>query len=708
MAENNKLRIAILWHMHQPYYLNPKSQKFFLPWVRFHCLKDYLDMPLLAARYPKIKITFNLVPSLLDQIQMYCDGFIDRHQELSGRPARDLSPEEKKEILSTFFSAHPVNMIEPFARYRQLYKKRESCGQDLNLAVELFSTAEWRDLQVWSSLCWIDPLFRKESPIRELLDKGRDFSEEDKAALSNFQLDLIKRIIPTYQKLLAENLIDISFTPYYHPILPLLVDTDSAKEALPGITLPHNRFSFPEDARWQINQSAEKFNAMFGKKLTGMWPSEGSISEDVLKIITETGIKWIASDEDILHQSYHKAGRTNERATPHTAYAYGGAPGIKLFFRDRGLSDKIGFVYSSWEPDRAVNDFITTLEKIREFLKDDLKNKIVPIILDGENAWEYYRNDGYDFLNKLYMALSENEQIETISFTEAAESIESTSLSAVMAGSWINHNFRIWIGHSEDNSAWDMLYNARKALIDYQKNNPAADPTRLESAWKQIHIAEGSDWCWWYGDDHIGAHNDQFDELFRLHIASIYDILGLTPPANLFHRLHRGKSEASITYPESLVTPQMDGLLTHYYEWSGAGLYDCLRTGGTMHRAERAIDGIYFAFDAAHFYIRLDFAKKFNLVGIKNGRIIIDFKNIGQKEIRPEKTSIKDLGDFQYSYQQILEIRFGRKDLLPKNSGHLEFFVLFYSGDELLEKWPIDDPIAFDIPEIDREIFWQV
>jgi alpha-amylase/alpha-mannosidase (GH57 family) len=708
MPESNKLKIAILWHMHQPYYLNPRTNKFFLPWVRFHALKDYLDMPLLAARYPNIKVTFNLVPSLLDQIQMYCDGFVDRHQELSARPPRDLSADEKKEILLTFFSAHPGNMIEPYARYRQLYKKKESCGHDLNLAVELFSTSEWRDLQIWSSLCWIDPMFRKEDPIRDLFDRGRDFTEDDKINLSNYQLDLLRRIIPTYQKLYRENLIDISFTPYYHPILPLLVNTDSAREALPGIALPQNRFSYPEDARWQIDQSAEKYKTLFGRNLVGMWPSEGSVSEEVIKIISEAGIKWLATDEDILHQSYHKAGRKDDRATPHTAYSYIEAPDTKLFFRDRGLSDKIGFVYSSWESDRAVNDFITSLEKIREFLKDDLKNKVVPIILDGENAWEYYHNDGYDFLNKLYMALSESETIETISFTDAAAATEAISLPAIMAGSWINHNFRIWIGHSEDNSAWDMLYNARKTLVDFQRENPTIDPARLAAAWKQIHVAEGSDWCWWYGDDHIGSHNDQFDELYRIHIASLYEILGLTPPVNLFHRLHRGKSEACITYPESLVTPQMDGLLTHYYEWSGAGHYDCLRTGGTMHRVERAIDGIYFAFDTAHFYIRLDFAKKFNLVGIKNGRIVIDFRNAGEKEIHPEKTAIKDLGDFQYSFQQILEIRFDRKSLLPKNSGHLEFFVLFYSGNELLEKWPIDDPIALDIPEIDREIFWQV
>ncbi|MCX6827037.1 MAG: glycoside hydrolase family 57 protein, partial [candidate division Zixibacteria bacterium] len=584
MPENYKLKVAILWHMHQPFYLNPENNRLVMPWVRLHGLKDYLDMPLLAAEYDNLKVTFNLVPSLLDQIQMYCDGYLDRHLELSRIPARLLTPDEKKEILATFFTGYPVNMIDAYTRYRQLYRKKEGCGSNMNLAADIFSTAEWRDIQVWSNLVWIDPLFRREEPFHGYFEKGRDYSEEEKQQLLDGQISLLKRIIPTYQELYRQRKIDVSFTPYYHPILPLLIDTESAKEALSGIDLPANRFCYPEDARWQIQQSIEKFRLLFGQNPVGMWPSEGSVSEETLKIISEAGIKWVATDQDILYQSLLKSGLDSKKFSPHGVYICNSAPNLRLFFRDRGLSDKIGFVYSSWDSEKAVNDFIQSLKKIREFLVGNLDNVIVPIILDGENAWEYYPKDGTDFLKKLYLALSSDDQLETVFLSDVANAMEPTRLPALMAGSWINHNFRVWIGHSEDNAAWDTLFAARKTLVEYQKNNPGTDPQKLEKAWKQIYIAEGSDWCWWYGDDHQSANSDQFDLLFRTHISAVYTAIGLNPPTSLLKPLHYEKEESYLTLPESLITPKLDGLLTHYYEWSGAGHYDCRRIGGVDRR----------------------------------------------------------------------------------------------------------------------------
>ncbi|UCD18123.1 MAG: hypothetical protein JSV44_04215, partial [Candidatus Zixiibacteriota bacterium] len=503
MPENTKLKVAFLWHMHQPFYLNPENNQFMMPWVRLHGLKDYLDMPLLAAKY-NLKFTFNLVPSLLDQIEMYCRGYTDRHLELSRIPARELSFDERKEILRTFFSAHYPTMISPYTRYRQLYRKQESCGTDINLAVEIFSTSEWRDLQVWSNLVWIDPMFRKEEPVAEFFRKGRDFTEPEKEHLLDYEIELLGRIIPTYQKLFREDKIDISFTPYYHPILPLLIDTHSAREAISDISLPQERFRHPEDARWHIRKSAEKFRSLFGTELSGMWPSEGSVSEETLRLIADNNIRWTATDQGILQYSLIKSGLDPKKYSPHCLYSYKNAPELRLFFRDHGLSDKIGFVYSGWEADRAVNDFISSLKEIRRIHEKNLDNCVVPVIMDGENAWEYFAEDGSEFLNKLYSALASDKQTAIVSFSEAAESIKPINLPSVFAGSWINHNFRIWIGHSEDNAAWDALNDARKSLEKYQKENPDADENRLIKAWEQFYVAEGSDWCWWYGDDHIG------------------------------------------------------------------------------------------------------------------------------------------------------------------------------------------------------------
>ncbi|UCD16867.1 MAG: glycoside hydrolase [Candidatus Zixiibacteriota bacterium] len=708
MSGNDKLQVAILWHMHQPFYLNPEENRFDMPWVRFHGIKDYLDMPLLASRYEDVKVTFNLVPSLLDQIEMYCHEYTDRHLDLSRLSARRLTPEQRKEILETFFSAHYPTMIEPYSRYRQLYRKKESCGDDLDLAIEIFSTSEWRDLQVWSNLVWVDEMFRAEEPVRQLLEKGRDFTGDERDRLLDFQISLMKRIIPTYQQLYKEGKIDLSFTPYYHPILPLLVDTESAKESLPDADLPHQAFRFPEDASWHVEQSASKFRNLFGDALSGMWPSEGSVSEAVLRLMAKAGLTWAATDEEILTNSLLKSGLNPRKYSQHRAYVFAEAPSLKLFFRDRGLSDKIGFVYSGWSAERSVADFLQQLRQIRESLTGRLDEYVVPIILDGENAWEYFPNDGKDFLEKLYEGLADDQGIETISFPEAARRVTPISLPSVHAGSWINHNFSIWIGHPEDNAAWDLLFETRQALTEFERKNPDAPRETLEQAWRQIHIAEGSDWCWWYGDEHIGAFNDRFDRLFRKHLKSVYTILGIEPPESLAHAIFRGKTESFLVLPESLVTPNIDGLLTHYYEWSGAGHYDCRRAGGAMHRTNCDLADVYFAFDYERFYIRLDFAQYFRLVGSENYRAVIDLSEVGRKEIDLHPGACGDSEGFRYCFDRILEMQFERKSLFVTGCGIVKFFILLFDGEELLEKWPAKDPIVVDIPERDQEIFWQV
>ncbi|HHI02834.1 MAG TPA: hypothetical protein ENL22_04885, partial [candidate division Zixibacteria bacterium] len=273
MLEKKKLKVALLWHMHQPYYFNPETQKFQMPWVRLHGLKDYLDMPLAATRQKNTRVTFNLVPSLLDQIELYCQGYTDNFQDLSLIPARDLNFDQKREILNNFFSAYYPYMIKPYPRYRQLYKKRENCKADLNLAIKTFSSSEWRDLQVWSNLVWIDPVFRNEEPVAELFAKGKDFTEDEKKNLLDFQIELLRRIIPEYQELYKSGQIEISFSPYYHPILPLLIDTGSAREAIPDLEMPQNRFSYPADAEWHITEAINRFHKLFDRKPDGIWPS---------------------------------------------------------------------------------------------------------------------------------------------------------------------------------------------------------------------------------------------------------------------------------------------------------------------------------------------------------------------------------------------------------------------------------------------------
>jgi alpha-amylase/alpha-mannosidase (GH57 family) len=446
--------------MHQPDYREPLSNRMVMPWVRLHALKDYLDMPLMATRYDDIKTTFNLVPSLLDQIDLYLNGGTDPHLDLSRKNAAELSEDDRYQILQTFFSANPSTMIQPHRRYRELYHKAKDNLAERVLPA-LFSSEEIRDLQVWSNLAWVDPVFKSEEPLKTLLAKGKHFTEEEKNKLLDWQIELMKRIVPAYRDLLQQGKIDISFTPYYHPILPLLCDTDIAKEATPKIKLPEKRFVHPEDAKKQIAMSAEKFESLFDRKMTGMWPSEGSVSEEVARLMMEAGVEWIATDEEILLNSLKKSGVAAGDHPIHTVYEYG--PGLKIFFRDHLLSDRIGFVYSGMRAERAIGDFISNVHKIRENLADRLDTSVIPVILDGENAWEYFPDDGYEFVNKFYEQIHKDPLIETVTMSEAARSVPARKLKSLFAGSWINHNFRIWIGHPEDNAAWDVLSQTRVA-----------------------------------------------------------------------------------------------------------------------------------------------------------------------------------------------------------------------------------------------------
>ncbi|MBD3403304.1 glycoside hydrolase [candidate division GN15 bacterium] len=707
MTDRPPIRVAILWHMHQPDYREPGSTRLAMPWVRLHALKDYLDMPLRAAAHDRVKVTFNLVPSLLDQLDLYAAGGLDRHLELTLRPADELHEAEKLEILDSFFCAHPQNMIEPYPRFQELFRKHAASLSKRAVLPALFTSEEIRDLQVWSNLVWIDPLFHDEEPVRMLMRKERHFTEDDKRALIDWQLALMKRIVPTYRDLYRQKKLDISFTPYYHPILPLLCDTESAREALPGIGLPKQRFAHPEDADRQIRMAVDRFADLFGEQLTGMWPSEGSVSEEALGLIRKNGIRWAASDEEILYQSLTKSSLDRSAFPLHAVYDH---RGLRLFFRDHALSDKIGFVYSGWTTEEAVNDFIGHLHQLRQTYRDRLDRIVVPIILDGENAWEYFPGDGADFLETLYRRLAEDDTIETVTFSEAAETAEPHRLTSVFAGSWINHNFRIWIGHPEDNLAWDLLARTREMLVRISREDTRLDPAVVSQCWNQIYVAEGSDWCWWFGDEHRGLHNREFDKIFRRHLAYVYELLGQPVPMELLHPIH-GETVASYTsMPDDILTAQIDGRVTHFYEWAGAGYYDCLKAGGAMHRVERYISGIHFAYDHNRFYIRLDFHDRKGLDLLAEPAIEIACFTPAPRVIRVTTGQhgwVDDRpGECQFALGDILEVGIERNFLWPGSYGPLGFTVSLLDADRRLEVWPENDPIEITVPEKNLEMFW--
>ncbi len=607
---NYPLYIAFLWHMHQPYYKDPFTGVYRLPWVRLHGTKDYLDMVKILEEFPSIKQTFNLVPSLLEQLKDYTENnATDRYLDLSLKEPADLMESERMFIVENFFLANWDNMIKPFPRYYELLVKRgyRFTKGDIVRISKYFTDYDIRDLQVLFNLSWIDPMFRESDPVlKELSKKERGFTEEEKHFVIKKQFEILKNIIPEYKKMYDSGQIELSVTPFYHPILPLLWDTDSAKIAMPQIRLPKKRFSYPEDAVKQIAMALDYFEKIFEHRPLGMWPSEGSVSADVVRAMHAEGIKWIATDEEVLARSLERQLRSPEGylTDARSLYRHYQFNNVSVIFRDHKLSDLIGFVYSGWEPAKAVENFIGKLIQIRNTLPKD-RAYLVPIILDGENCWEYYKNDGHDFLRGIYRALSADSRFKTVTISEfIREHGSGEPLPKLHTGSWINANFGIWIGHEEDNMAWDYLTQTRKDLEAFAKNNPEKDITK---AWNAIYAAEGSDWNWWYGDEHTTETQTDFDELFRRYLMQVYKIMGKDIPSHLYVPvLLEDRSIAPTTQAKGFIYPNIDGFVTSYFEWYQGAMLDTKKSGGSMHKSESFIRGLYYGFNKDNLYVRID------------------------------------------------------------------------------------------------------
>jgi alpha-amylase/alpha-mannosidase (GH57 family) len=523
-----RLKIAFLWHQHQPYY--KIENEFVLPWVLLHGTKDYYDIPEVLKEFPKIKQTFNFAPSLNIQLEEYISKkTIDIVQKLTLKKADELSKEDKELILKYFFSANFHNMIFPNKRYYELYENAKSNNYNLNT----FNANEWRDLQVWFNLSWFGYFSSQRKLIKELKDKGSNFTEYDKQILINEQLEVIKLIINQYKTLKNIGQIDISCSPFYHPILPLLIDSKSALENLPNIKLPEPNFEYPEDANKQISDARNYFNKIFDFEVKGMWPSEGSISNDTLDLFIDNNIKWVASDETVLFNSLN----FGNHLLKYFPYKYNKEDKeIVIFFRDHNLSDKIGFQYSSWNEEDASTDFLNNLFAIRDDIINNygingLDDAVVSIILDGENCWEYYRENGIPFLRSLYHKISENEYLETVTFSSIVENQTiKRNIKNISAGSWINGNFSIWIGHNEDLIAWNFLSKAREEF-EIRKNG--IDINTYNEVYNSIMIAEGSDWFWWYGPEHPTDTKPIFDNIFRYYLRKVYNLLKIDYPKEL-------------------------------------------------------------------------------------------------------------------------------------------------------------------------------
>lgn len=636
------LTILFLWHMHQPYYKNLYTEEYLLPWVLLHGTKDYLDMPLISTKFDKIRVNFNLVPSLVVQLLEYARGEAkDLYLKIFRKPANSLEKDEKIFILKNFFNCNLDNMIRPNPRYFELLKKRGFFYVDDEIAkiVDKFTEDDFRDIQILFFLSWIDSLFFEEiEQLKDLKEKGRFFSEDEKKIVENAQKKIIERIIPTYKSLHEAKKIEVTTSPFYHPIIPLLLDTDVAKESMPHVILPKKRFSHPEDAKAQIIKAKELFFEIFGSYPSGMWPPEGSVSDSALRLYIEEGIGWLATDEEILFRTLNFP----IKRTPHGreiyteilykpyAYEYGGKRVI-LLFRDKVLSDLISFHYSTLDAKEAVSDFIRRLKEIRKCVGKKIKNPCVLIAMDGENAWEFYKDDGKEFLLYLYEAISKEDFLVSTTISSYLESVSDYPLIAhIFPGSWINHDFKVWIGHEEDNQAWYLLSRTRDFL-------ESKDPERKNGkAWESIYIAEGSDWNWWYGDDHSSENDEIFDLLFRENLANVYRFLNTEPPDDLSIPILLEEREIKPKYePTSFISPIIDGRITNYFEWLGSGYFESKVAGAAMHESFFILKSLHFGFNRDFMFLRFDVEREIlekereikfeiNLLGLKKARVIYD------------------------------------------------------------------------------------
>jgi alpha-amylase/alpha-mannosidase (GH57 family) len=717
---DSPLYISFLWHMHQPFYKDPFTGLYRLPWVRLHGTKDYLDMAEILLNFPEIKQTFNFTPSLLEQIIDYAEHHAgDRYLELSLKKASELNIEDRTFILENFFLANWEHMIKPLPRYFELLMKRGThcIRSELKRMAQYFNVPDFLDLQVLFNLCWIDPVFRKKDPfLRMLLEKGRNFTEEDKVLLLEKQLDLLKKIIPRYREMVAANHIELSVSPFYHPILPLLCDTNAAKIALPEVRLPQNRFSHPEDAQRQIRMGIEYFEKVFGYRPVGMWPSEGSVSEEVLRLVSREGIRWIGTDEDILSVSLGRPLRDSSRnvVDPHALYSPHLFEDVSIIFRDHSLSDLIGFEYAKWEPGKAAEDFIAKLIHIGRSIPKD-KPHLVSIILDGENAWEYYRNDGHDFLRYLYEGLSKEQRLKTVTVSEYLNvSDRGRPLERIHSGSWIYANFAVWIGHEEDNTAWDYLTETRAELQIFQEMNPERD---LSDAWKALYIAEGSDWNWWYGDDHTTENQKDFDELFRLHLMKVYREIGKEIPAHLFIPvLREDRSVVPLVAMRGFIEPRIDGMVTSYYEWYQGAHLDTRKAGGSMHKSESILSTLFYGFNKDSLFLRLDSIVPFreltdemtfsvDITKPLQSRIHITLKPSLYAElfrkIESSWTKIQDIPDV--AAEDIFEMKVPFSALNAREKDEISLSISVMKKGEEIERCPFRGHVTLTVPTPDFE-----
>lgn len=614
--EQKKLSVAFYWHMHQPSYKLNEDSDYLLPWVRMHAVKDYLDMVLLMNDFPNLKLNFNLVPMLVDSIIDYGENnYQDVHSRLSVTPVEDLSDDDKRFILSNFFDANFDSMISHHEAYKNLYEKRVMQNiYDINE----YSDQEYSDIMAWFNLAWFDPVYGEIYPeLKQLAEKASGFTLEDRQTILKYQYEIIRQIIPTYKNFMEAGKIEITTSPMYHPILPILLDIKCAHRNIANPEVLPANLKMAKDAIAQTKMALDRMEEIFGKRPKGIWPPEQCVSSKTLEMLSDLGVEWTITDEGILANSinfdfvrdfrghladpYHLL-KTYEYKTKNSK--------IDVIFRDSMIPNLISFEYSNSDSKKAANDLYDRIKVVQSKLfasPDD--SHLLTIALDGENSWESYKDDGSSFLREIYRLIEEDTSLETVLISDYIEKDKNKkSLSKIYSGSWINRNFQLWIGEPTKNQAWNALKKVRDDFMQFVKSNPNHE--NIEKAHNEIYMAEGSDWFWWYGEPNHSGQDHIFDYLFREHLRNVYKLFDLRVPEYLNTPFSLPSSTSSL--PTASMTPAMDGQDKIDDEWLNAGIINL----PDLPYSEdiKLFDKIKFGFDKDNLYFRfyIDFEAKEN------------------------------------------------------------------------------------------------
>jgi len=687
---SKKLKLAFAWHMHQPYYKDDKANTTLMPWVFLHAIKDYYDIPWYASKFNTIKATYNLVPSLIVQIESYIQNNAqDTLLLILKKDIELLSKNEIEYLQSYLFLSNEKNMIKPLKRYYEFYLR-----YNIHNTIIDFSHNELLDLQVLFLLSWCGNYLRQNNDVvKSLLEKGQYFTQEEKQILLEELILFLPTILSFYKELETSGKITLSTTPYFHPITPLLLDIQSAKEAKANVILPNMETNFKEFGIKNTQNAINYFEKLFGKKPSGFWPAEGSVSFKTAELFRKNNLQWFCTDEEILFKTLSNNTKTNIYKNYNLYTASGD---IQVRFRDHHLSDAIGFDYSQKDSKTAALEFVKHLKNIYD--NCDF-SPLVNVILDGENAWEFFPNNGWDFFNELYKLFEATPWIETVTMDNITNDteIQTVNISKLASGSWINGNFDIWIGSDEKNKAWELLDITKK---EFDKHKETLDEDSLKLIEKEFMIALGSDWFWWYGDDHFTIQAKEFDELFRKHLINIYQYLNIEVPQKILTPIIQTHLKNEFhTKPINFIYPKIDGVKSDYFEWLNSGIINTKKEFSVMDSTKSIVKHIRYGYCKEKLYIFFDgnFKKVPKSAILK---IVMDNNEFNLELEKITQTIIKeDITLFAYNVNDNIELEILQKNIITGRKIDFKFFII--DNNLTLQAFPLYGDFTIEIEDLD-------